>query len=80
MSVLAALVALALVAGPAAAEEPSAVPAGVADAIRRLHPGARVVTADEVLGEPCGAAQRREQIFRADFATGSASARPSAST
>jgi hypothetical protein len=64
---LAAFVVLALVAGPAAAQEPSALPPALADAIRRLHPAARVVTADEVLGERCGAAHRREQIFRADF-------------
>jgi len=67
VSVLAALVAVALAAGPAAAEEPPAVPAGVADAIRRLHPDAQVVRADEILDERCGVAQRREQIFRADF-------------
>jgi hypothetical protein len=67
LSALAALVALALVVGPAAAEEPVAVPAKLADAISRLHSAARVVTADEVLGERCGAGQRREQMFPADF-------------
>jgi len=67
LSALAALVALALVAGPAAGEEAAAVPAKLADAIRRLHPSARVLTADEVLGERCGPGQRREQLLRADF-------------
>ena len=59
--------ALALGAALAAAEEGAALPTALADAIRRLHPAARVVAADEVLGERCGAEQRREQIFRADF-------------
>lgn len=67
MIALAALVALALAAGLAAAEEPPIMPARLADAIRRLHPAARVVAADEVLGERCGAAHVREQIFRADL-------------
>jgi len=43
------------------------MPAGLADAIKRLHPAARVVSADEILEERCGAGQRREQLFRADF-------------
>ena len=67
MSLLAALIALAFAAGPVAAEEPPAVPAGVADAIRRLHPEAHIVRGDEILEDRCGAAQRREQIYRADF-------------
>jgi hypothetical protein len=61
---LVALVASALAAG---AEGPAPVPAPLADAIQRLHPGARVVSADEILEERCGAGQRREQLFRADF-------------
>ena len=51
----------------AGAEEPSALPPALADAIKRLYPAARVVTADEILEERCGAGHRREQIFRADF-------------
>ena len=43
------------------------MPAALADAITRLHPAARVVRADEILEERCGAGQRREQAFRADF-------------
>ena len=58
---------MALGAGPAGAEEPGALPAGLAGAIKRLHPAARVVSADEILEERCGAGQRREQLFRADF-------------
>ena len=69
-AVAAALVALALIslgAGLAVAEEPPAVPPALAEAIKHLHPGARIVAADEVLGERCGPALQREQIFRADF-------------
>jgi len=58
---------LAFAAGAAAAEEPSVLPPALADAIRRLHGAARVVSADEILEERCGAEQRREQLFRADF-------------
>jgi hypothetical protein len=43
------------------------MPASLADAIKRLHAAARVVSADEILEERCGAGQRREQLFRADF-------------
>ena len=43
------------------------MPAALADAITRLHPAARVVSADEILEERCGAGQRRERVFRADF-------------
>ena len=50
-----------------AAEEPAALPTALADAIGRLHPAARVVGADEVLGERCSAEHRRRQLFRADF-------------
>ncbi len=59
--------ALALAAGAAGAEEPAALPAALTDAIKRLHPAARVVSADEVLEERCGAGQQRQQLFRADF-------------
>jgi len=64
---LVALAALAFAAGAAGAEEPSALPPTLADAIKRLHPAARVVGADEILEERCGGGQRREQLFRADF-------------
>ena len=43
------------------------MPAALADAIKRLNSAARVVSADEILEERCGAGQRREQVFRADF-------------
>jgi hypothetical protein len=43
------------------------LPPALADAIKRLDPAARVVSADEVVEERCDAGQRREQIFRADF-------------
>jgi len=43
------------------------MPAALSDAIKRLHPAALVVSADEILEERCGAGQRREQLFRADF-------------
>jgi hypothetical protein len=69
-AVAAALFALALIALGArlsAAEENVILPPALAEAIRHLHPGARIVAADEVLGERCGPAQQREQIFRADF-------------
>lgn len=57
----------ALAAGLAAAEEAVNLPPALGEAIKHLHPGARIVAADEVLGERCGPAQQREQIFRADF-------------
>ena len=43
------------------------MPAALADAIKRVNPAARVVGADEILEERCGAEQRREQLFRSDF-------------
>ncbi len=43
------------------------MPAALADVIKRLHPAARLVGADEVLEERCGSGQRRQQLFRADF-------------
>jgi len=49
------------------AEEPSALPPALADAIKRLDSGASVVRAEDILEERCGAAHRREQLFRADF-------------
>jgi hypothetical protein len=58
---------LALGAGPAGAEEPAAMPPALTDAIKRLNPAARVVGADEIQEERCGAGQRREQLFRGDF-------------
>lgn len=58
---------MALAAGAAGAGETSVLPPALADALKRLHPAARVVSADEILAERCGAGQRREQLFRADF-------------
>ncbi len=43
------------------------MPAALSDAIKRVNPAARVVGADEILEERCGAGQLREQLFRADF-------------
>src|SRR5206468_9172427 len=61
--------ALAVVALPhgAAAQEPFVLPPALADAIKRLDSAASVVRADEILEERCGAAHRRDQLFRADF-------------
>ena len=52
-----------------AAEQPSAadLPAGLREAITRLHPAAAVLGADEILVERCGAERRRDQVVRADF-------------
>jgi len=43
------------------------MPAALSDAIKRVNAAARVVGAGEILEERCGAAQRREQLLRADF-------------
>jgi hypothetical protein len=64
---LVVLAALALGAGAVGAEESSLLPPALSEAIKRLHPAALMVSADEILEERCGAAQRREQLFRADF-------------
>ena len=61
------LAALALGAGAAFAAEEAPLSSALAEAIKRLHPEARVVAADEILAERCGAAQQRQQLFRADF-------------
>ena len=43
------------------------MPPALADALKRLHPAAHVMGADEIVEERCGADHRREQLFRADF-------------
>ncbi len=43
------------------------LPGELTAAIKRLHAGAVVVTADEVYVDRCGAEHGRDQIFRADF-------------
>jgi len=58
---------VALAPDAVAAQEPSALPPALADAIKRLDSAANVVRADEILEERCGATHRREQLFRADF-------------
>jgi hypothetical protein len=43
------------------------LPPALADALKRRHPAAHVMGADEIVEERCGPDHRREQLFRADF-------------